>query len=92
MDYEVVYLNFKKLNNQKSMSNGMRNMEKTPLTDDEIKLVKEHIHRINADEKKFIFNAPNHVEKSTCYNYVEDVVYVTKNVINDSVQRIPVIL
>ena len=79
-----IYLDFRKIENQKPMSNGMRNMEKTPLTDDEIKFVKEHIHRIKADETKFVFNDPAHITKSTCYNYVEDIIYVTKNVLPDT--------
>ena len=65
------------------MSNGMRNMERTPLDDNEIELVKKQIQRIHADETKFIFNDPAHIAGSTCYNYVEDVVYVTKNVFPD---------
>lgn len=64
----------------KTMANGMRNMSKTPLTDDEIEIVKSAIKKIEADETKFVFNDEDYVAKSTCYNYVEDVIYVTRNV------------
>jgi len=80
---EMFKLDFRKIDGQKSMSNGMRNMEKIPLDDDEIELVKKQIQRINADETKFVFNDPDHITNSTCYNYAEDVVYVTKNILPD---------
>lgn len=64
----------------KGMANGMRDMSKTPLTDDEIKIVKAAIKKIEADETKFVFNDEDYITKSTCYNYVEDLVYVTRNV------------
>lgn len=64
----------------KGMANGMRDMSKTPLTDDEIKIVKAAIKQVEADETKFVFNDEDHITKSTCYNYDEDVIYVTRNV------------
>ncbi len=64
----------------KGMAYGMRDMSKTPLTDEEIEFVKSEIKKIEADETKFVFNDANYVAKSTCYNYVEDVIYVTRNV------------
>ena len=76
-------MDLRKIDSQKSMSNGMRNMEKTPLNDNEIELIKEQIRRINADETKFIFNDPDHIATSTCYNYAEDVIYITKNILPD---------
>ena len=68
----------------KSMANGMRNMSKTPLTDEEIVLVKKEINRIEADETVFIFNDPDHISDSTCYNFEDDKVYVTRNVFPDT--------
>ena len=38
----------------KGMANGMRNTSKTPLTDEEIELVKKEIRRIEADESVFV--------------------------------------
>lgn len=66
--------------NDKGMANGMRDMSKTPLTDAEIEIVKSAIKKIEADETKFIFNNEDYVAKSTCYNYAQDVIYVTRNV------------
>lgn len=65
------------------MSNGMRNMQKIPLTIDEIDLVRKEILRIDADETKFVFNDEEHIANSTCYNYTKDIIYVTKNVLPD---------
>lgn len=65
------------------MSNGMRDMSRTPLTESEIEYVKSEIERIQADESVFIFNDPEHMQGSTCYNYVEDKIYVTRNVFPD---------
>ena len=67
----------------KSMSNGMRNTSSNPLTDEEIMFVKKEIKRIEADENIFIFNDPEHMKESTCYNFEEDRVYVTRNVFPD---------
>lgn len=67
----------------KNMSNGMRDMSRTPLTESEIEYVKSEIERIQADENVFIFNDPEHIQGSTCYNYVEDKIYVTRNVFPD---------
>ena len=55
-------------------------MSKTPLTDEEIVMVKSAIRKIEADETKFVFNDEDYIAKSTCYNYAEDVIYVTRNV------------
>ena len=65
------------------MSNGMRDMSRTPLTESEIEYIKSEIERIQADESVFIFNDPEHIQGSTCYNYVEDKIYVTRNVFPD---------
>ena len=65
------------------MANGMRNVSGTPLTAEEIEYVKEEIRRIQADENVFIFNDEDHIEGSTCYNFEEDIIYVTRNVFSD---------
>ena len=67
----------------KDMANGMRDTSGTPLTEEEIAFVKEEIRRIQADESIFVFNDPEHMKGSTCYNYDEDLVYVTRNVFPD---------
>lgn len=68
----------------KAMANGMRDMSKTPLTDEEIAFVLNEIKRIGADEKKFVFNDEAHIASSTCYDFVDDLVYVTRNVFPDT--------
>ena len=67
----------------KSMSQGMRDNSKTKLTSKEISYLRELIREIKADAKIFMFNDEEHVEGSTCYDYVDDVVYVTRNVFPD---------
>ena len=67
----------------KEMSNGMRDTSGTPLSDKEIAIVISEIKRIKADITKFVINDPEHFNKSTCYNYEDDVVYVTRNVFPD---------
>ena len=69
--------------NDKDMANGMRNTSKTPLTDVEIAFVLSEIHRIGADESVFVFNDEGHIPLSTCYNFIEDKIYVTRNVFPD---------
>lgn len=69
--------------NTKDLANGMRNTSKTPLTDTEIAFIKSEIQRIGADQSVFIFNNKNHLSSSTCYNFVEDKIYVTRNVFPD---------
>lgn len=68
----------------KNMANGMRDTSGTPLTDDEIEYVKSEIRRIGADESVFIFNDEVHMKSSTCYNFDDDKIYVTRNVFPDS--------
>ncbi len=70
--------------NDKDMANGMRDISKTPLSDEEIALVKDEIKRIGADESVFVFNDEEHMGTSTCYNFVEDKIYVTRNVFPDN--------
>lgn len=70
--------------NDKTMSRGMRDMSKTPLTEEEIEFVKSEIKRIGADESVFVFNHEAYIPKSTCYNYADDIVYVTRNVFPDT--------
>ena len=69
--------------NDKEMSNGQRNTSKTPLTDEEINFIKSEINRIQADPSVFIFNDRDHIQTSTCYNFVDDKIYVTRNVFPD---------
>ena len=71
------------ISDDKNMSNGMRNTSRTPLTEDEILFIKSEIQRIEADESVFVFNDPDHILDSTCYNFEEDIVYVTRNVFPD---------
>jgi hypothetical protein len=75
---------FKPIDDDRSMSNGMRNLSRVPLTEEEIDMVKHEIKAIQADESKFIFNDPDHIAHSTCYNPKNDVIYVTKNVLPDN--------
>lgn len=67
----------------KDMANGMRNTSKTPLSESEIEFVKSEIQRIGADLSIFVFNDKEHLSSSTCYNFVEDKIYVTRNVFPD---------
>ena len=67
----------------KDMANGMRDTSKTPLTESEIKFIKSEINRIGADESVFVFNDEEHIALSTCYNFIEDKIYVTRNVFPD---------
>jgi len=67
----------------KDMSNGMRNMSRTPLSLEEIAYVKSQIQWIEADESVFVFNDEEHITESTCYNVIDDKIYVTRNVFPD---------
>ena len=67
----------------KGMANGMRNTSGTPLSEEEIEFVRSEIRRIQADESVFVFNDPDHLRDSTCYNFEDDIVYVTRNVFPD---------
>ncbi len=69
--------------NDKNMANGMRNMSRTPLSEEEIAFVKSEINALGADEDVFVFNDERHILLSTCYNFYEDKVYVTRNVFPD---------
>jgi len=71
------------IQDDKHMANGMRDMSRTPLTDEEIQYVKSEIQRIDADETVFVFNDEDHIQSSTCYNFLEDRIYVTRNVFPD---------
>ena len=61
----------------------MKVTSKTPLTELEIEYVKSEIQRIGADLSVFVFNDEEHLSLSTCYNFVEDKIYVTRNVFPD---------
>lgn len=66
---------------ERRMSNGFRCSEKTALTNNEIQKLTYDILTINADLNIFIFNDPKHLlTRGTCYNYVQDKIFVTKNV------------
>lgn len=69
--------------NNRDMANGMRNNSKIPLTETEIEYIKTEIKRIKANEEVFIFNDKAHIKESTCYNFEDDKIYVTKNVLPD---------
>lgn len=69
--------------NDKNMSNGMRDMSAEPLTEEEIEFVKSEIERICADPSVFVFNDEAHLGQSTCYNFFNDTIYVTRNVFPD---------
>lgn len=62
------------------MSRGQRCLSRAPFTGEEIEILRKAIRSIGADESVFVFNDPNHMGGSTCYNYQDDVVYVTRNV------------
>lgn len=62
--------------------NGMRNSSGEPLTEEEIDIVKREIQRIEADESRFVFNDPEHMD-CTCYDPVKDLVFVAKDVFPD---------
>lgn len=79
----VIHLHMISETEEKDMSRGMRDMSKTPLTDEEIEFVKAEIKRIQADETLFVFNDPEHIKTSTCYGIQEDKIYVTRNVFPD---------
>lgn len=81
----AINISFRKMTeDDKNMANGMRDTSKTPLTDDEIEYVKSQIRAIEADETKFVFNDPKHINRSTCYDFIDDIVYVTRNVFPDN--------
>lgn len=69
--------------NDKDMANGMRDTSGTPLSESEIQYVKSEIQRIEADPSVFVFNDEEHLFSSTCYNFTEDKIYVTRNVFPD---------
>lgn len=66
----------------KEMSNGMRMLGNTPLSKEEIEIVKQAIHVIEAEESIFIFNDSSHLS-NTCYNEFEDSIYIGRNVFPD---------
>lgn len=61
----------------------MRDTSKTPLSESEIEFVKSEILRIGADLSVFVFNDEEHISVSNCYNFIEDKIYVTRNVFPD---------
>ena len=61
----------------------MRDTSKTPLSEHEIEFVKSEIQRIGADLSIFVFNDEEHISSSTCYSFIEDKIYVTRNVFPD---------
>ena len=79
---DLSILNFSKIDENKKMSNGMRDISHKPLTEDEINLLKKEIKRIEADESVFVFNSPKH--QDTCYSPKDDKVYVGRNVFSNT--------
>ena len=69
---------------EKHMAGGMRDNSRYPLSDEEIELIRQEIRRINADESLFIFNDPEHIWSGTTYNFLEDRIYVNRNVFPDN--------
>ena len=70
--------------NSKDMANGMRDTSGTPLSEKEIAYVEAQIERIGAERSVFVFNAPSHLHRTTCYNFDEDKIYVTRSVFPDT--------
>lgn len=70
--------------NDKDMAYGMRDTSGTPLTEAEIEFIKSEIKRIGADESLFVFNDEDHMQSSICYNFLEDKIYVTRNIFPDT--------
>ena len=83
MSGNVIRLHAIASGDDKNMANGMRNTSGTPLSEADIEFVKSEIRRIQADEIVFVFNDPDHLRDSTCYNFEDDKVYVTRNVFPD---------
>ena len=48
----------------KSMANGSRCLERTPLTQEQIAIVLREAHRIQMDAKILVFNDPEHIEEN----------------------------
>ncbi len=71
------------MNDENQHRKGADFITSTPLTNEEIEIVKQEIRKIKADESIFVFNDPEHIQASTCYNFVDDKVYVTRNVFPD---------
>lgn len=57
-------IEYKEIAINKNMSFGQRCLYRTPLTEDEIKWLKDEIRPIGADESKFVFNDEEHIHKS----------------------------
>ena len=77
-------IHFIKQDCNKEMANGVRDMSKTPLSEKEIDFVRSEIYRIKADESIFVFNDEKHIASSTCYDFLGDIIYVTRNVFPDN--------
>ena len=83
MSSNIIRLHAITSGDDKNMANGMRNTSGTPLTEQEINFVESEIKRIHADESIFIFNDQDHLRDSTCYNFEDDKVYITRSVFPD---------
>lgn len=68
---------------EKQMANGMRDNRRTPLNNDEINKIQNEISRIQADPNKFIINDKTHIQTGTGYNFDDDIIYVSRNVLPD---------
>lgn len=83
MSSNTIRLHAITFSDDKNLANGMRNTSGTPLSESEIEFVKSEIRRIHANEDVFIFNDPDHLRDSTCYNFEDDKIYVTRNIFPD---------
>ncbi len=77
---------YKAIDINKNMANGYRNLSLLPLTDEEISIVIKEGESIGINSDIFIFNDEEHVKsayKGTGYNFIDDKIYITKNVFRD---------
>ncbi len=81
----VVSLSFTDFDNDKKFSNGYRKLSKEPLTDSEIKMVIEAAKSIDIPEDILVFNDERYLNSvnGTCYNFMDDKIYITQNVFPD---------
>lgn len=75
-------IDFRFIEPKKNMSGGLRCLDRTRFTDEEIAFLRAEIRALKADESKFIFNDPDHLN-STCYDIQHDVIFVGRNVFPD---------
>ena len=71
------------IKSSKEMALELRDNSKTRLTEKEISYLKKLIKEIKGNGNVFVFNDEAHIKSSTCYDYIDDIVYVTRNVFPD---------